>query len=104
MSGEKDTKDDGGGGGDILDHNSPYYIHASDYPRQMHVNDVLTDANYIDWSQEMQNFLFAKKQIWIYRWVNQEAGVKFEGLHELDEVRRDDQRMVKHRHGEGNQN
>ncbi|KAL4586525.1 hypothetical protein LXL04_011161 [Taraxacum kok-saghyz] len=50
------------GGGDVFDHNSPYYIHASDYPRQMHVNDVLIDVNHIDWSQEMQNFLFAKNK------------------------------------------
>ncbi|KAJ0547746.1 putative retrotransposon gag domain, retrotransposon Copia-like protein [Helianthus annuus] len=45
-----------------INHDSPYYIHASDYPRQMHVNDVLTDNNYIDWAQEMMNFLFAKNK------------------------------------------
>ncbi|KAI3796118.1 hypothetical protein L1987_38782 [Smallanthus sonchifolius] len=45
------------------DHDSPYYIHPSDYPRQMHVNDVLTDGNYADWSQEMLNFLFAKNKV-----------------------------------------
>ena len=45
------------------DHNSPYYLHPSDYPRQMHVNDTLTDNNYLDWVQEMENFLFAKNKI-----------------------------------------
>ncbi|GKD66303.1 putative retrotransposon copia-like protein [Tanacetum coccineum] len=28
----------------------------------MHVNDVLNDGNYADWSQEMLNFLFAKNK------------------------------------------
>ncbi|KAJ0810676.1 putative RNA-directed DNA polymerase [Helianthus annuus] len=45
------------------DHNSPYYLHPSDYPRQMHVNDALTYNNYLDWVQEMENFLFAKNKI-----------------------------------------
>ncbi|XP_076958475.1 uncharacterized protein LOC143634207 [Bidens hawaiensis] len=45
------------------DPNSPLYIHASDYPKQMHVNDVLTDSNFADWSQEMMNFLFAKNKV-----------------------------------------
>ncbi|KAI3516445.1 hypothetical protein L1887_15360 [Cichorium endivia] len=44
-------------------YDSPFYIHPSDYPRQMHVNDVLTDGNYTDWSQEMLNFLFAKNKV-----------------------------------------
>ncbi|KAI3499150.1 hypothetical protein L1887_34943 [Cichorium endivia] len=48
------------GGVDIT---SPFYLHPSDYPRQMHVNDALTDSNYNDWSQEMENFLFAKNKI-----------------------------------------
>ncbi|KAI3759425.1 hypothetical protein L6452_07232 [Arctium lappa] len=57
--GNKTNKDD-----DIrVDTNSPYYLHASDYPRQMHVNDVLTDGNYGDWAQEMKNFLFAKNKM-----------------------------------------
>ncbi|XP_071727907.1 uncharacterized protein [Rutidosis leptorrhynchoides] len=43
--------------------NSPYYIHASDYPKQMHVNENLNDNNYADWSQEMMNFLFAKNKV-----------------------------------------
>ncbi|KAI3521218.1 hypothetical protein L1887_10679 [Cichorium endivia] len=46
-----------------IDSNSPYYLHASDYPRQMQVNDVLIDSNYGDWSQEMTNFLFAKNKM-----------------------------------------
>lgn len=50
MPGEKENKDDAGSNGGASDHNSYYYLHASDYPRQMHVNDVLTDANYLDWS------------------------------------------------------
>ncbi|KAM0029215.1 putative RNA-directed DNA polymerase [Helianthus debilis subsp. tardiflorus] len=45
------------------EHGSPYYLHPSDYPRQMHVNDTLTDNNYLDWVQEMENFLFAKNKI-----------------------------------------
>ncbi|KAI3719915.1 hypothetical protein L6452_20821 [Arctium lappa] len=48
---------------DAPDPNSPFYIHASDYPKQMHVNDNLTDSNYADWSQEMMNFLFAKNKV-----------------------------------------
>lgn len=43
-----------------IDSSSPYYLHASDNPRQMQVNDVLTDSNYSNWSQEMTNSLFAK--------------------------------------------
>ncbi|KAI3781943.1 hypothetical protein L2E82_11971 [Cichorium intybus] len=58
------ASDDGGtkkeGSPDI---NSPFYIHASDYPKQMHVNDTLTDSNYTDWFQEMLNFLFAKNKV-----------------------------------------
>ncbi|XP_076949365.1 uncharacterized protein LOC143621986 [Bidens hawaiensis] len=56
---DKERKDDEG----AVSPDSPYYLHPSDYPRQMHVNDVLTDDNYIDWLQEMQNFLFAKNKI-----------------------------------------
>ena len=29
-----------------IDTSSPYYIHPSDYPKQMQVNDVLNDSNY----------------------------------------------------------
>lgn len=50
-------------GGNVVDHNSPYYLHPSDYPRQMQVNDALSDKNYADWVQEMENFLFAKNKI-----------------------------------------
>ncbi|XP_035844952.1 uncharacterized protein LOC118491357 [Helianthus annuus] len=56
---ESVTKD----GGNVVDHNSPYYLHPSDYPRQMQVNDALSDKNYADWVQEMENFLFAKNKI-----------------------------------------
>ncbi|KAI3692240.1 hypothetical protein L6452_32053 [Arctium lappa] len=49
--------------GEAIDANSPFYIHASDYPKQMHVNDMLTDSNYSDWAQEMTNFLFAKNKM-----------------------------------------
>ncbi|XP_076947549.1 uncharacterized protein LOC143619532 [Bidens hawaiensis] len=45
------------------DLNSPLYIHPSDYPKQLHVNDILNDHNYTDWSQEMMNFLFAKNKV-----------------------------------------
>ncbi|XP_076884931.1 uncharacterized protein LOC143534303 [Bidens hawaiensis] len=59
MTGDQRKQTDGG----AADHTSPFYIHASDYPRQLHVNDVLTDGNYTDWSQEMLNFLFAKNKV-----------------------------------------
>ncbi|KAK1439790.1 hypothetical protein QVD17_05610 [Tagetes erecta] len=48
-------------GGIVQD--SPYYIHPSDYPKQLHVNEVLTDSNFADWIQEMTNFLFAKNKM-----------------------------------------
>nr|GEV57054.1 hypothetical protein [Tanacetum cinerariifolium] len=48
--------------GESIDHNSPFHLHASDYLKQMHVNEVLTDKNYSDWEQEMMNFLFAKNK------------------------------------------
>ncbi|XP_076945548.1 uncharacterized protein LOC143616670 [Bidens hawaiensis] len=56
---EEETNNNGG----VLDHTSPYYIHASDYPKQLPVNDILTDGYYNDWSQEMLNFLFAKNKV-----------------------------------------
>lgn len=60
--GDKDkTAGEGSGGG--IDHNSPYYLHPSDVPKQLHVNEVLSDSNFSDWSQEMENFLFAKNKI-----------------------------------------
>lgn len=49
-------------GGESINHNSPLYLYASNYPKQMHVNEVLTDKNYSDWEQEMVNFLFAKNK------------------------------------------
>ncbi|KAK1415979.1 hypothetical protein QVD17_31767 [Tagetes erecta] len=67
MAGDKDGKNDekmsNQNESKSIDPSSPYYIHASDYPRQMQVNDPLTDNNYIDWSQEMTNFLFAKNKM-----------------------------------------
>lgn len=62
MAGDK-TESSKDGEGEVIDTNSPYYIHSSEYLRQMHVNDVLTDGNYNDWAQEMKNFLFAKNKI-----------------------------------------
>ncbi|KAM0058457.1 putative retrotransposon Copia-like protein [Helianthus debilis subsp. tardiflorus] len=50
-------------GGNVVDYNSPYYVHPSDSPRQMQVNEALSDKNYADWVQEMENFLFAKNKI-----------------------------------------
>lgn len=49
--------------GESIDTNSPYYLHPSDYPKQLQVNENLTDNNFNDWSQEMTNFLFAKNKI-----------------------------------------
>ncbi|XP_035837299.1 uncharacterized protein LOC118485142 [Helianthus annuus] len=51
------------GAGEAIDTNSPYYLHPSDYPKQLQVNENLTDSNYKDWIQEMTNFLFAKNKI-----------------------------------------
>ncbi|XP_024974841.1 uncharacterized protein LOC112512947 [Cynara cardunculus var. scolymus] len=50
-------------GDNVVDYNSPYYLHPSDYPRQMQVNDALSDKNYADWVLEMENLLFAKNKI-----------------------------------------
>ncbi|KAJ9561140.1 hypothetical protein OSB04_006300 [Centaurea solstitialis] len=60
MTGEKPGDS---GKNDAIDVNSPYYIHPSDLPKQMHVNEVLTDGNYSDWAKEMANFLFAKNKM-----------------------------------------
>ncbi|KAJ0827864.1 putative retrotransposon gag domain, retrotransposon Copia-like protein [Helianthus annuus] len=54
---------DGEGYSGSISHESPYYLHPSDLPKQLHVNEVLTDYNYADWRQEMMNFLFAKNKI-----------------------------------------
>ncbi|KAF5812650.1 putative RNA-directed DNA polymerase [Helianthus annuus] len=60
MTGEDSTVKETGGG--VADYNSPYYVHPSDTPRQMQVNELLSDKNYADWAQEMENFLFAKNK------------------------------------------
>lgn len=63
MTGGTNDKDkDGEGSSGGFDHNSPYYLHPSDIPKQLHVNEVLSDANHSDWRQEMENFLFAKNK------------------------------------------
>ncbi|GKD93586.1 LTR copia-type gag-polypeptide [Tanacetum coccineum] len=55
------NKNEGGDGG--ITHDSSYYLNPSDYPKQLHVNEVLTDNNYADWSQDMTNFLFTKNKV-----------------------------------------
>lgn len=37
MAGDDKNKNKGEDDGSTLDHNSPYYLHPSDYPRQMNV-------------------------------------------------------------------
>ncbi|PWA64814.1 gag-polypeptide of LTR copia-type [Artemisia annua] len=54
------TREDSSGG---ISYDSPYYLHPSDYPKQLHVNEILTDINFADWSQEITNFLFPKNKI-----------------------------------------
>lgn len=61
MTGDDDDPSKKNGCG--LNSNSPLYIQASDYPKQIRANDTLTDNKYIDWSQEMINFLFAKDKV-----------------------------------------
>lgn len=51
------------GSSHTIDHSSLYYLHPSDFSKQLHVNEVLTDGNYDDWVQEMLNFLFSKNKI-----------------------------------------
>ncbi|PWA74906.1 GAG-pre-integrase domain, Gag-polypeptide of LTR copia-type [Artemisia annua] len=58
-----DKNKDGEGSSGGITYDSPYYLHPSDYPKQLHVNEVLTDNNFADWNQEMTNFLFAKNKI-----------------------------------------
>ncbi|XP_022040032.1 uncharacterized protein LOC110942568 [Helianthus annuus] len=60
MTGEKPS---GSGKNDAIDVTSPYYIHPSDLPKQMHANEALTDGNYSGWAKEMANFLFAKNKM-----------------------------------------
>ncbi|XP_076937415.1 uncharacterized protein LOC143605039 [Bidens hawaiensis] len=40
-------------------------LRPSDYPRQVHVNEILNDGDYLDWLQERENLLFAKNKIGI---------------------------------------
>ncbi|KAM0043166.1 putative retrotransposon gag domain, retrotransposon Copia-like protein [Helianthus debilis subsp. tardiflorus] len=63
MAGEETKQAGVNGKNDAIDVNSPYYIHPSDLPKQMHVNEPLTDGNYSDWAKEMANFLFAKNKM-----------------------------------------
>lgn len=65
MANEKPKMSKGYDGSDVgsIDSNSPYYIHASEYPRKMQVNEGMTNWNYNDWAQEMKNFLFAKNKV-----------------------------------------
>lgn len=63
MAGDKPTGSGKETSGETIDVNSPYYIHPSDYPKQMQVNDVLNDHNYNEWKQEMTNFLLAKNKM-----------------------------------------
>nr|GEW10557.1 hypothetical protein [Tanacetum cinerariifolium] len=62
-NGLRRKSNDGEGSSGGITYDSPYYLHPSDYPKQLHVNEVLTDNNFADWSQEMTNFLFAKNKI-----------------------------------------
>ncbi|KAJ0587330.1 putative RNA-directed DNA polymerase [Helianthus annuus] len=62
MAGNKEAENSTNNDG-AVDASSPLYVHPSDYPKQIHVNDNLTDNNYVDWSQEMLNFLFAKNKV-----------------------------------------
>ncbi|KAJ0924722.1 putative retrotransposon gag domain, retrotransposon Copia-like protein [Helianthus annuus] len=63
MAGNDSTNKEKTGTGGSIDYGSPYYLHPSDYPKQLHVNEELTDNNYGDWVQEMTNFLLAKNKI-----------------------------------------
>lgn len=57
MADKAETPQDSGS--NVVDYNSRYYLHPSDHPRQMLVNDALPDKNYADWARKMENFLFA---------------------------------------------
>ncbi|KAL7607534.1 hypothetical protein Lser_V15G19582 [Lactuca serriola] len=63
MTGEKGDDSKKPEAGETIDTNSPYYIHASNYPKKMQVNDVLNDNNYNEWKQEMRNFVLAKNKM-----------------------------------------
>nr|XP_043620345.1 uncharacterized protein LOC122592214 [Erigeron canadensis] len=62
MTGDK-TGGSSGTKNNAADPSSPYYIHPSDLPKQIHVNEILTNSNYNDWAKEMANFLFAKNKM-----------------------------------------
>lgn len=78
-------KDDVDGTNNVPNYDFPFYLHLSYYPRQMDVNDVFTDRNYTDWSQEMLNFLFARKNKVGFIDETIEKLARFHGLHALDE-------------------
>nr|GEV30596.1 hypothetical protein [Tanacetum cinerariifolium] len=59
------NKDVGSG----ITHDSPYYLYPFDYPKQLYVNEVLTENNYADWSQEITNLLFAKNKVEFVDWT-----------------------------------
>nr|GEX20124.1 hypothetical protein [Tanacetum cinerariifolium] len=61
MTGDDNNINEDVGGG--ITHDSPYYLYPFNYPKQLYVNEVLTENNYADWSQEMKNFLFAKNKV-----------------------------------------
>ncbi|KAK9075334.1 hypothetical protein SSX86_003657 [Deinandra increscens subsp. villosa] len=63
MAGDDTTKETHKTDGSASDHTSHYYLHPSDLPSQKHVNEALSDSNYLDWVREMENFLFAKNKI-----------------------------------------
>lgn len=48
-NGKPKHKSDVGEGSSIaIDHSSPYYLHPSDFPKQLYVNEVLIDNNYVN--------------------------------------------------------
>lgn len=49
--------------GETIDVNSPLYVHASEYPKQVQENDMLHDNNYNEWKQEMVNFLLMENKM-----------------------------------------
>ncbi|GKA96093.1 putative RNA-directed DNA polymerase [Tanacetum coccineum] len=63
MAGDDNQNKNGEGSSGGITYDSPYYLHPSDYPKQLHADEVLTDNNFAKWSQEMTNFLFAKNKI-----------------------------------------
>ena len=48
---------------ETIDVNSPLYVHPSEYPKQVQVNDMSNDNNYNKWKQEMVNFLVVKNKM-----------------------------------------